>query len=51
MAVVIKIPTWVTFNRIPDGTPPTGLAAINACVCGALSGLTVKMVSELPAPA
>lgn len=32
MAVVIKIPTWVTFNRIPLGTPAAGLAALNAAL-------------------
>lgn len=29
MSIVIKIPTWATFNKIPVGTPVEGLAALN----------------------
>lgn len=29
MAVILKIPTWATFSRIPAETPESGLAAIN----------------------
>lgn len=30
MALVLHIPTWATFNKIPAEAPPGGLAAINA---------------------
>lgn len=32
MSVKIKIPTWCTFNKIPYGTPPVGLATLNAAL-------------------
>lgn len=36
MAVVIKIPTWATFARIPSGAPTTPLAALNIALGTAL---------------
>lgn len=32
MAVIIKIPTWCTFNKIPVGTPALGLTTLNAAM-------------------
>lgn len=32
MATIIKVPTWVTFNKIPYGTPSQGLAVLNAAL-------------------
>lgn len=29
MPLILSIPTWATFNKIPVGTPPTGLGALN----------------------
>lgn len=37
MAVVIRIPTWVTFNKIPVGTPAVGLAILNGALGASLS--------------